>query len=400
LTIISPIEGTPAYRAGLKPGDRIVKIEDRSTEGITLDEAVSKLRGRPGTKVEITIQRPGLEELKEYAITREIIKIRAVPYAGLVAPDVGYVRLAGFSKTARDELAAAIDSLFNLGAKKIVLDLRGNSGGLLKEGIEVSDHFLEPGQVVVKTRGRLREANKDFQGIRELLHGDYPLVILTDAWSASASEIVAGAIQDWERGLILGDTTYGKGSVQTLYPIETGGGLKLTTAYWYTPSGRCIDRAIKEDTLARAQFIREERYFSLGKRHREVYGEGGIVPDLVVEMPELPKFVEKLDRDYFFEFSARYAKLGLKPDFVVTPEMFEEFKELLKKKEIELTDAQFDSSLQFIEQRIKQEIAGRLWGDRGRYEVGLFPYDPQLAQTLEILAQVDSTPDLFRFAAH
>lgn len=399
LTIISPIEGTPAYRAGLKPGDRIVKIEERSTEGITLEEAVSTLRGPPGTRVRITIQREGVEELKEYTITREIIKIRAVLYAGLIAPEIGYLRLAAFSRTARPELASAIDSLFKLGARKLILDLQGNSGGLLREGIEVADLFLPPGRVVVKTRGRLPEANQEFRAREEPLHGDYPLVVLTDGGSASASEIVAGAIQDWDRGLILGDTTYGKGSVQTLYPLEGGGALKLTTAYWYTPSGRCIDRVIKEDPLTRAQFIREERYFSLGERRREVFGEGGIVPDVVIEPPKLSAFERKLDREYFFEFAGRYAKPGLKRDFSVTPEMFREFKTLLREKGVEFTEAQFDSSLRFIEQRIKQEIAGRLWGDRGRYEVGIFPYDPQLARAVELLTQVDSTPDLFRLAA-
>ena len=256
ITIIAPIEDTPADRAGIRAGDQIIKIEDESTWGMSLKEVVKKLRGKPGTKVTITIKRPGLDEPLEFTITRAIIHIKAVPYAALLKDDIGYVDLSTFNRSASEELKNAMDSLFNLGAKKMILDLRSNPGGLLQEAVRVANLFLPKGSVIVSTKGRTEDSRQEFDAPMDPPYGDkFPLVVLVDHGSASASEIVSGAIQDWDRGILIGDTTFGKGSVQRIYRLDKGYELKLTTAKYYTPSGRCIHRErgkeseTKEDTL-------------------------------------------------------------------------------------------------------------------------------------------------------
>ncbi len=193
LTVIAPIEGTPAERAGIRSGDRIARIGDRSTEGFTTEDAVKLLRGEPGTRVKLSIARPGVKELLPFELTRAVINIKAVPYAGMVEEDIAFVRLADFSRVATRELSRAIDSLFDVGARKLVLDLRANGGGLLTEGRDVSDLFLPAGRVIVRTKGRIPDSRREFMSEDGDRHGDFPLVVLVDRGSASASEIVAGA---------------------------------------------------------------------------------------------------------------------------------------------------------------------------------------------------------------
>ncbi len=394
--VVSPIEGTPAYEAGIQPGDRIIRIEGKPTKGMILSDVVKKLRGTPGTKVTITIQREGLRSPFDCTITRAIIKIPAVPYAGMVDSDIGYVRLGNFSRLARRELEAAIDSLKRLGAKKFILDLRLNPGGLLQEGVEVSDFFLKPGKTIVVTKGRIPQANREFTAFdRE--EANYPLVVLVDRGSASASEIVTGALQDWEKALVIGDTTFGKGSVQTLHRVEGGGALKLTTAYWYTPSGRCIDaHAAKRDTSQKGRV-----FHTLGPHHYKVYGWGGIVPDLIVEYPEKNRLNKELAKPEFRyalrDYTIRYARHhpNLQWGFEITEEILAEFKEVLREK-IKFSEAQFDSSKEYIRRILRKEIASQLWHKKGEYELGEIPYTPQIQKAIELLRKSRSTEDLFK----
>ena len=205
LTVISPLEGTPAAAAGLQAGDRIVEIEDESTEGITTDEAVSKLRGEPGTDVTISIWRNGWDEPMELTITRKIIKLNAVNYVAKLTPEVGYIKFSKFSRTAREEVEEAIDSLFRKeGIEKLILDVRMNSGGYLGEGVDVSDLFLERDREIVQTRGRIPQSFRTYRAHEDPLFGDYPLIVLANRGSASAAEILTGALQDWERALVFG----------------------------------------------------------------------------------------------------------------------------------------------------------------------------------------------------
>lgn len=239
LTVVAPIEGTPAYEAGIKAGDKIIKIEEKSTRGMTLTDAVKNIRGKKGTKVKLTIMREDEEKPLEFVITRDVIPLRSVR-ALMLAPDIGYVRISNFqSKTARD-LSGALKKLEkNVTLKGLILDLRNNPGGLLSQAIEVADLFLDSG-IIVSTKGRNSSQDMQVLAKKNDSEGNYPIVVLVNEGSASAAEIVAGALQDNKRALLLGTKTFGKGSVQTILPLSDGSGLRLTTARYYTPSGRSI----------------------------------------------------------------------------------------------------------------------------------------------------------------
>lgn len=400
LTVISPIEGTPAYRIGMRAGDKIIKIDSEPTEGFTLDDAIKRIRGKPGTKVEVEVLREGATEPLHFAIVREIIKIKAVPYAGKLTNDIGYVRLADFSRIAAAELRAAIDSLFEIeGVRKLIFDLRSNSGGLLQEGVEVSELFISQGDTVVITKGRSPLSLRGYVSQEDPKYGNFPLVVLVDRGSASATEIVAGAIQDWERGLILGDTTFGKGSVQTLYPLPEDAALKLTSAYWYTPSGRCINRPTQKDT-SKKPVTKPSIYYTKGKAKRIIYGEGAITPDVYVPYERMSDLESRLiNKAVIFEFANKYVARNpnITKGFKVTQEMHQEVKEIAMRKDIKFTQAQFDSSAEFINREIEREIALKLWGTNGEYETRL-KYDPQVKKAIELLAKAKSNEDLFKIA--
>ncbi len=393
LTVIAPIEGTPAERMGIRGGDRIVEIEGKSTRGYTTEDAVKLLRGEPGTKVKITIERPGVADLIPMEITREIINIAAVPYAGMVTKDIGFVRLADFSRVASRDLSHALDSLFALGAKKIIFDLRSNGGGLLKEGCEVADLFLPPGKVIVETRGRIPESRRSFVSQTQDKYQDFPLVVLVDRGSASAAEIVAGALQDWERGVILGDTTFGKGSVQNIEQLGPDLAVRLTTAYWYTPAGRCINRKRNaDDEVVEDSTTSKLLYHTLGKLRRPVYGGGAVAPDVYLPYEKLSAFEMKVNRDAFFDFAVRYVQKhpGLDMSFSATPQVLAEFAEYLRtEKKMDFTPAEFDSASDWFAASIEREVAGKLGGMKADYEMRL-RRDPQVKKAVELLTAAKS----------
>ncbi|MBN2097428.1 MAG: S41 family peptidase [Candidatus Omnitrophica bacterium] len=248
LTIISPIDDTPAFRAGLKADDRIVKIEGELTRDITLLEAVKKLRGKPGTDVTITILREGAEKLLDITVTRDIIKVKSIRRAKLLDDNIGYIRLSEFQERSPEELEQALSQLEDLGMDSLILDLRNNPGGLLDSAVKVAEKFIPAGKEIVSTRGRINRQNMVFSSSLRGKHRSYPLVVLISKGSASGSEIVAGAIQDYHRGILLGTKSFGKGSVQTVIPLADGSALRLTTSKYFTPSGRCIhDKGIEPD---------------------------------------------------------------------------------------------------------------------------------------------------------
>jgi carboxyl-terminal processing protease len=255
LTVVAPIEGTPAYRAGIHPGDRIVKIEGLSTKDMQLTDAVKRMRGKPGTKVTISIVREGWTEPKDFPITREQIRVQSVKNQQ-IEPGIEYIRLRQFQEQTAADLDSALESYAKDNKMQgLVLDLRNNPGGLLTSSVEVVEKFLDSGRLVVYTEGRVRNQNMRFQANAKKAYTDFPMVVLVNQGSASASEIVAGALQDWGRAVVLGTQTFGKGSVQTIIPLSDGSGLRLTTAKYFTPKGRSIH----------------------GK---------GITPDIVVEVPK------------------------------------------------------------------------------------------------------------------
>jgi len=252
LTVVSPIEGTPAFRAGLQPGDRIIKIDGLTTKDMQLSDAVKRMRGKPGSKVTISVVREGWGEPKDFDIQREVIHVQSVRTQEL-EDGVGYIRLRQFQEQTAQDLDAAIDKLTKAGMKALVLDLRNNPGGLLTAAVEVSEKFLEDGKLVVYTEGRVRNQNMRFTAHAKRPHTKLPMVVLVNQGSASASEIVAGALQDYGRAKVVGTQSFGKGSVQTIIPLSDGAGLRLTTAKYFTPKGRSIQgKGITPDVIAEA----------------------------------------------------------------------------------------------------------------------------------------------------
>lgn len=241
LTVITPIEDTPAWRAGLKSGDRIVKINAELTKNITSSDAVKKLRGRPGTEVTLTILREGQAQLFEFKLIRDIIKIKAIKNAQLLEDNIAYVRLVEFRKDTPNDLDATLMQLKKAGMDSLILDLRNNPGGLLDVAVKVVDRFIPEGKLVVSTKGRIASQNLEFKSSSCVKYLDIPLVILINEGSASGSEIVAGALQDYKRAVLVGNKTFGKGSVQSVLPLADGSALKLTTSKYFTPSGKIID---------------------------------------------------------------------------------------------------------------------------------------------------------------
>jgi carboxyl-terminal processing protease len=254
LTVVSPIDGTPAFRAGLQPGDRIVKIDGLTTKDMQLSDAVKRMRGKPGSKVTISVVREGWGEPQDFEIQREVIHVQSVRSHDL-GEGVGYIKLRQFQEQTAHDLDVALDKLAKGGMKTLVLDLRNNPGGLLTAAVEVSEKFLDDGKLVVYTEGRVRNQNMKFSAHAKRPRTKIPMVVLVNNGSASASEIVAGALQDYGRAKVVGTTSFGKGSVQTIIPLSDGAGLRLTTAKYFTPKGRSIQ----------------------GK---------GITPDVVVEIPK------------------------------------------------------------------------------------------------------------------
>ncbi|MBI2204340.1 MAG: S41 family peptidase [Candidatus Rokubacteria bacterium] len=275
LTVVAPIEGTPAYRAGLHTGDRIVKIDGLVTKDMSLPDAVKRMRGKPGSKVTISVMREGLTEPRDYEITREQIRVQSVRSHDM-GGGIFYIRLRQFQEQTPSDLDQTLDRFAKAGMRSLILDLRNNPGGLLTAAVEVSEKFVDDGKLVVYTEGRVRNQNMRFSAHAKKGYNALPMVVLVNQGSASASEIVAGALQDWGRAMVVGTQTFGKGSVQTIIPLSDGSGLRLTTAKYFTPKGRSIH----------------------GK---------GITPDIVVELPKLdptkdrplpgPDPIEELKKD-------------------------------------------------------------------------------------------------------
>lgn len=405
ITVIAPIEGSPSDALGIRGGDRIIKIDDVSAKGITSEEVFDKLRGPKGAKVHVTIQRPGIDELFEYDIIRDKIPIYSVPYHFMLDETTGYVRAIRFSATTSQELGEAIQSLLGKGMKRMVFDLRGNAGGYLNQAIEVSDMFLPGGKTVVYTKGRIPDSSQYYYSTDNDKLPNFPVIVLVDHGSASASEIVAGAIQDHDRGLILGITTFGKGLVQRQYTLKDGSALLLTVARYYTPSGRLIQRDysdrddyVSEEAIERVE--EETKKATSGTEGlpefktdsgRTVFGGGGITPDIRSDYTR--KFTElqtRLEREQLFnEFAPKLANSrGMSKEenfdqFVrswqvdeATLGQFKTFvdtksKSLPEARKINYTAEEWKADVSYARQALKREVARTVWGDMSRYRVAI-----------------------------
>src|SRR6266852_3880117 len=314
--VIAPFVGTPAYRAGIRPGDIIAAVDGKPTDNMSTGDVADLLKGPKGTTVHITILREGAEKPLEFAVVRDEIPRYSVDLHFLIKPGIGYMHVSGFNETTEKEVQDALDGFYQSGELKgLILDLRQNPGGLLNEGVGVADKFLHKGQLIVSHHGR-SSPEKRYTAAHGNGGKEYPLVVLVNRGTASAAEIVAGAIQDHDRGLIVGETTFGKGLVQTVYPLSENTGLALTTARYYTPSGRLIQRDYSNLSLYDYYFNREKeenahnatREVKLTDSGRTVYGGGGSTPDEKIEAVKSNKFQDSLLQHYaFFNFAKHYA---------------------------------------------------------------------------------------------
>ena len=353
LTVVTPVEGTPASRRGIRAGDVISFIEGESTAGMGINEAVRRLKGPKGTTVHITITRRGLDAPLEIDIERDEIPQNTVTYAFMIAPDTGYIMLSDFSRSTSREMADTIAELRGQGMERLLLDLRSNGGGLLDQAVDVADQFLPTGSKIVETRGRLKNSHQSFDAEGKFDQLDLPVVVLVGGATASAAEILAGALQDHDLGLIVGTPTWGKGLVQTVYSMNFGNGLALTTAKYYTPSGRLIQRdftswyeyashgngaSVDVDPQQLGGEITESYSTDLG---RTVYGGGGITPDYLVAPAELGPFLQFLiARNAFFNFSVEYNNTHGEPPagWTADEEIFGRFSEWMIDSELATRD--------------------------------------------------------------
>ena len=407
LIVVAPLPGGSAERAGIQPGDRIIEIGGRSTKGWTNEEASKVLRGKPGTLVSIKVERPGIAQPLELRLERTTIHQSAVRRTAMLGDGVGYIDLKAFSDSTANELNNAISSLLGRGMKTLVLDLRTNPGGLLTQGVRVSDLFLNPGQKIVSMRGRVPDANREYADTAKQAWPQLPLMVLVDGRSASAAEIVAGALQDHDRAVIIGQPTYGKGSAQSVIPFGDQGGLKITTARWFTPVGRSITKLRPSDDDEEPPPVKKERFRT--DAGRIVYGGGGITPDVLAGDSIAPvaetNFLRALGTqtsrfrdaitDYALSLKATHAITT--QDFVVVPAMREEIWNRMRARGIDIPRSVFDEAQSLVDRQLSYEIARYVFGSDAEFRRRSLD-DKILQKALQMARGAKSEQDLLRRA--
>lgn len=420
LLVVSPIVGGPSEALGIQAGDKIVKINDSSAVGITQEGVQKKLRGPKGSKVKVLIVRAGIPNLLEFDIIRDKIPLYTVDASFMIDDQTGYVSVTRFAAKTHDEFMDAVEKLRNSGMKRLILDLRGNAGGYLDQAFKMVDELMPKGRKIVYTKGRRPEFDDEYVSSGAGKFQDASLVILVNNGSASASEIVAGAVQDWDRGLIVGETTFGKGLVQRQFDLKDGSAFRLTTARYYTPSGRLIQRPYDGDKLKyqREAFERVEtegenvtheaekdstrpRFKTMGGR--VVYGGGGITPDYIVKSDHLAEFAVQLrSRLVFLQFADKYldrhgaeVKETYGKDvarfvdrFEVTQQMLDEVQDMAKARKIEFKKDQYEKDLRFIKAFVKAYIARSLWGNEGSARV-MLREDSQFRKVMTLFPEAE-----------
>jgi len=399
--VIAPFVGTPAYKAGIRPGDVIAAVDGKATDNMTTTEVADLLKGQKGTTVHITIIREGAEKPLEFTVVRDEIPRYSVDLAFEIRPGIGYMHVNGFTETTEHEVAQALENFQSLGELKgLVLDLRQNPGGLLSEGVGVADKFLHKGQVIVSHHGR-NSPEKVYRAAHGNGGKDYPLVVLVNRGTASAAEIVSGAIQDHDRGLVVGESTFGKGLVQTVYPLSYDTGLALTTAKYYTPSGRLIQRDYNGVSLYDYYYNHDDQQASTTGKEvkmtdsgRTVYGGGGITPDVKIAMPKPTRFQDQLVEHYaFFNFAKHYLiNRHIGKDFEANDAVLQEFRKFLDDEKIPYTEADFTSEQDWVASHIKAELFVSEFGQQEGLKVQA-ESDPQVIKALELLPQAKELAD-------
>jgi len=420
LLVVAPIVGGPSEALGIQGGDKIVKINDTSAIGITQTGVQRKLRGPKGTHVRVSIHRAGIKDLLEFEITRDKIPLYTVDASMMIDNTVGYVSVNRFAATTHQEFIDAVNELKGEGMTRLILDLRTNGGGYLEQAFKMSDELMPKGKKIVYTKGRRPEFDEEYLSSGSAKYQDIGLVVLVNNASASASEIVAGAVQDWDRGLIVGETTFGKGLVQRQFDLKDGSAFRLTTARYYTPSGRLIQRPYGADKheYQRAAFERVEQEGenvdheaekdSVRPKYktaagRVVYGGGGITPDYIVKAERHTEYTAQLrSKQVFLEFATKYIDRNgsslkstygkdyarFAKDFDVDQAMLEELLTVAKKKDIEFKKDLYEKDLRFIKAYAKAYVARGLWGNEGSARV-LLNEDNQFKKSLTLFPEAE-----------
>jgi carboxyl-terminal processing protease len=408
IVVISPLEGTPAYHLGIRAGDRITEVDGKPlAKNLTNDDVFKLLRGPTGSLVQVTILREDETEPLSFSIERAKIPIESIPYAYMIRPGVGYVRIIRFSQTTGEELEKALTTLHGEGMKALLIDLRSNSGGLLSQAVDVLDQLVPSDKLLVYTRGRIPSANADYKSSdrpREMT--GQPVVVLVDHGSASASEIVSGAVQDLDRGIVAGTNTFGKGLVQNQLRLSDGSKLLLTIAKYYTPSGRLIQRdyskfadqqdyvedAVKSDVPSDSVLATRPKFKT--QSGRTVYGGGGIYPDVVIkEAPNLTRpQADMIQKRAFFTFATHYVTKhkgqtwtpqSFGRDFKLTDADWSDLHADMVKAKVALTDSVWSADRPFVMRQVRSELASATMGPTERYKI-LVEDDTQLSSALEL----------------
>lgn len=396
LTIVSPISGGPSEKLGILAGDKIVKIDGKSSVKIARDDVPKKLKGPKGTKVVITIVRAGVNSPLEFEIIRDQIPIYSVDASFMYNDEIGYVKVSRFAATTYNEFMKAMGELKNQGMKKVVLDLRGDPGGYLDQAFKMASEFIPAGKKIVYTKSRIKDFNEEYVS-EGGSYTDIPMIVLVNGGSASASEIVSGAVQDWDRGLIVGENTFGKGLVQRQFDLPDGSAFRVTTARYYTPSGRLIQKPYEGSkynkttvTDVEGENFDHKNDFQDSTRPefktmggRTVFGGGGITPDFIIKLDTLTDYSVQLRRlNLFYIFTERYMAANrsnieksyqtpnqFRDNFNVDDAMLNDLKNLAASKDITFNQSEFDKDLDFIKTSIKFLIARDIWGNNGSYAV-------------------------------
>lgn len=427
LTVVSPITGGPSEALGILPGDRIVKIEGEDCIGITNDQVRDKLRGKAGSKVNVSISRVGVNDLIEYEITRDKIPIYSVDTSLMLKNQTGYISVSRFSETTLDELNKALNDLKQKGMNKLILDLRGNPGGYLSQAVEMADLFIDGEKKIVYTEGRRKDADEEYFASKKSPYENIPLIVLINHGSASASEIVSGAIQDWDRGLIVGETSFGKGLVQRQFTLPDNSAIRLTISKYFTPSGRSIQRDYKdkkkyeeyydnmEDTVtAEIDNLNHDVEQDTSKpiyktnKGRTVYGGGGITPDYILKTERITDYTSNLlSKNIFYQYILKFIESNGKAirskygedlnrfvaEFNFSNEEINNFISFASSKDVKFDQEQFKTDKEYISTRLKAQLARNFWKNDGWYSV-MLTTDNQLEKALGLFDEAKQIADL------
>lgn len=427
LTVVSPITGGPSDALGILPGDRIVKIDGEDCVGITNDQVRDKLRGKAGSKVKVSVSRIGVVDLIEYEITRDKIPLYSVDVKLMLEDKTGYVSVSRFSETTLDELNEALSELKQQGMTKLILDLRGNPGGYLSQAVEMADLFIDGEKKIVYTEGRRKDANEEYFASKTTPFEKVPLIVLINHGSASASEIVSGAIQDWDRGLIIGETSFGKGLVQRQFTLNDNSAIRLTISKYFTPSGRSIQRdykdkkkyeeyyANRQDTsiseVNNIEHVAEKdtsKPIFKTKKGRTVYGGGGITPDYILKNERITNYTSNLLRqNVFYQYILNYVEKNGKAvsstygtdlskyvnEFKFSEADLEKFILFAASKEVVFNEEDYKTDKDYIATRLKAQLARNYWKNEGWYSV-MLTTDNQIEKAMSLFDEAKQIADL------